>query len=254
MPDTCAVGVSAGNWSCAGGKRLFYARKKVIIFHWFIGRRCREVGEKRPHIIYPPSRIPKTKKIELYPNLELYRGVSRSKLALFKPAPQLSLVPWLELYRNDPRFNLANSPTFLIHIANCRVHPLLISRPKSGGPWPFIPPARLELIRQHFSPLSFKGPSHKTRAARFALVGRFGFRHKSSRGRHYYPAGTPQNERGPELYLLASWLLGGAYSKKIIHPFFLLFKELTPGPRLVNLILAILTSYFGLINFIFPKT
>lgn len=43
---------------------------------------------------------------------------------------------------------------------------------KIGGP--FIPPDRLELIRQHFSPLSFKGPGHKTRAARFALVGIFG--------------------------------------------------------------------------------
>lgn len=33
MPDTCAVGVSARIWGCAGGKRLFYARKKVIISH-----------------------------------------------------------------------------------------------------------------------------------------------------------------------------------------------------------------------------
>lgn len=68
---------------------------------------------------------------------------------------------YIELYRNGPRLNLANSPTFLIHIENCRVnlllHPLLISRPKSGGPWPFIPPARLELIRQYFSPFLLRG-------------------------------------------------------------------------------------------------
>lgn len=164
---------------------------------------------------------------------------------------------YIELYRNDSRLNLANSPTFLIHIANCRVnlllHPLLISRPKSGGPWPFIPPDRLELIRQHFSPLSFKGPGHKTRAARFALVGKFGFRHKSSRGRHYYPAGTPQNERGPELYLLAGWLLGAGHTPKKYSSIFLLFKGVSPCLLLVNLILAILTSCFWIINFIFPK-
>ena len=56
-----------------------------------------------------------------------------------------------------------------------------------------------------------------------------------------------------EPYLLAWLAFGRGILQKIIHPFFLLFKELTPGPRLVNLILAILTSYFWLINFIFPK-
>lgn len=122
-----------------------------------------------------------------------------------------------------------------------------------GGPWPFIPPGRLELIRQHFSPLSFKGPGHKTRAARFALVGRFGFRHKSSRGRHHYPAGSPQNKHGRAVPFGLVGFWAGHTPKKIIHPFFLLFKELTPGPLLVNLILAILTSCFWIINFIFSK-
>ena len=33
VPDACAVGAGVENWGCAGGKRLFYARKKVIIPH-----------------------------------------------------------------------------------------------------------------------------------------------------------------------------------------------------------------------------
>ena len=55
----------------------------------------------------------------------------------------------------------------------------------------------------------------------------------------------------PVFYMLA--FRGGDTPIKNYSSIFLLFKELSPGPRLVNLILAILTSYFGLINFIFPK-
>lgn len=61
---------------CAGGEG-FLCTKKGYYIPLIIGQRCREVGEKRHHIIYPPSRIPKTKKIELYPSLELYRGGSQ---------------------------------------------------------------------------------------------------------------------------------------------------------------------------------
>lgn len=134
---------------------------------------------------------------------------------------------------HGPCLNLANFPTFLIHIENCRVnlllHPLLISRPKSGGPWPFIPPARLEVIRQHISPLSFKGPD-STRAARFALVGLFGFRHKSSRGRHHYPAGTPQNKRGRAVpFGLVGFWAGHTPKKLFIH--FFCFSKNSPQTR-----------------------
>ena len=159
------------------------------------------------------------------------------------------------MYRNDPRLNLANSPTFLIHIENCRVnlllHPLSISRPKSGGPWPFIPPDLLNLSGSTFPHFLLRGQTQPVYPG-FALVGRFGFRHKSSCGRHHYPAGTPQNERGRAVPF--GWLAfrRGILQKKY-SSIFLLFKELSPCPLLVNLILAILTSYFWIINFIFPK-
>ena len=84
VPDTCAVGVGVENWSCAGiwcvggglsvwGKKYgallgagfvygekmcvcaggegFLCTKKGYYTPLIIGQRCREVGEKRPHII-----------------------------------------------------------------------------------------------------------------------------------------------------------------------------------------------------------
>ena len=52
--------------------KAFYARKKVIIFHYLLGGGAGKWGKNAPTLSYPPSRIPKTKKIELYPSLELY--------------------------------------------------------------------------------------------------------------------------------------------------------------------------------------
>ena len=73
--------------------KAFLCTKKGYYIPLIIGQRCREVGEKRHHIIYPPSRIPKTKKIELYPNLELYRDGAHSYI----PGKNYIRVHYLEL-------------------------------------------------------------------------------------------------------------------------------------------------------------
>lgn len=100
---------------------------------------------------------------------------------------------------------------------------------KSGGPWPFIPPDRLELIWQHFSPLSFKGPGHKTRAARFALVGIFGSGIKVAvAGTTILPERRKKNAGEP--YLLAWLAFGRGILQKNYSSIFFAFQRTHPRP------------------------
>ena len=77
---------------CAGGEGFLCTNKGYYIplIYW---AEVPGSGGKRPHIIYPPSRIPKTKKIELYPSLELYRDGSHSYI----PGKNYIRVHYLEL-------------------------------------------------------------------------------------------------------------------------------------------------------------
>ena len=73
MHETTALkptmdGVGMGeNCPFMRGKRLLYSID-------LLGGGAGKWGKNAPTLSYPPSRIPKTKKIELYPSLELYRG------------------------------------------------------------------------------------------------------------------------------------------------------------------------------------
>ena len=59
---------------CAGGEGFFMHGKRLLYPTNYWAEVPGSGGKNAPTLSYPPSRIPKTKKIELYPNLELYRG------------------------------------------------------------------------------------------------------------------------------------------------------------------------------------
>ena len=62
------------NCACAGLEGFFMHEKRLLYSIDLLGGGAGKWGKNAPTLSYPPSRIPKTKKIELYPSLELYPG------------------------------------------------------------------------------------------------------------------------------------------------------------------------------------
>lgn len=97
---------------------------------------------------------------------------------------------------------------------------------KSGVP--FIPPARLEVIRQYFSPFLLRDQTQPEYPG-FALVGIFGS------GIKVAVAGTtilPELRKinAGELYLLAGWLFGWGILQKNYSFVFFAFQRTHPRP------------------------
>ena len=75
VPDTCAVGGKTGvvrgfrsigkNCACAGLEGFFMHGKRLLYSIDLLGGGAGKWGKNAPTLSYPPSRIPKTEKIEL---------------------------------------------------------------------------------------------------------------------------------------------------------------------------------------------
>lgn len=97
---------------------------------------------------------------------------------------------------------------------------------KSGGP--FIPPARLEVIRQYFSPFLLRGQTQPAYPG-FALVGIFGSGIKVAvAGTTILPERRKTNAGEP--YLLAWLAFGWGILQKKLFSHFFVFQRTHPMP------------------------
>lgn len=74
---------------------------------------CLEREKNAPTLFYPPSRIPKTKKIELYPSLEWY--CDGSQLSLLQPTLLNNLRTVSELYRDGAHSYIPGKNYIRVH-------------------------------------------------------------------------------------------------------------------------------------------